>query len=92
MILSPNPAMGFKGGWLAGGEYYPGVKDVGSNSYSWKIKKAGSISLRLVPEMCTARNKKGRLICCSYDCGKTSIIKLPGKHEIKMEFKPACVK
>lgn len=92
VILSPNPAMGFKGGWLAGGEYYPGVKDVGSNSYSWKIKKAGSISLRLVPEMCTARNKKGRLICCSYDCGKTSIIKLPGKHEIKMEFKPACVK
>ncbi len=94
VVLAPNAEMGFKGGWVSGGRYFPGVRDVGSNSWSWKIKKAGTISLRVLPEMCTAsRRKDGSIGCCSYGCGsKTSVIKLPGRQEIKVEFKPACPK
>jgi hypothetical protein len=91
VTLAPNPAMGFKGGWVAGGRYFPGVTDKGTNSHSWKLKKAGSISLTITPEVCQAISGKGRMRCCSYGCGgKTSYIQLPGKHQVKVEFKPAC--
>ncbi|MFH2127198.1 MAG: hypothetical protein ABIK12_11815, partial [Pseudomonadota bacterium] len=33
--LSSPPEVGLKG-WVAGGTYYPGVRDYGENSYSWK--------------------------------------------------------
>jgi hypothetical protein len=90
-VLSSPPQVGLKG-WVSGGTYYPGVRDYGENSYSWKVKAGGPVTISVKPEACsysqwTYRGKKIRGCACLHG---TNLGYKPLSHnyKLKVEFKP----
>lgn len=83
---------GFKNAWVAGGRYFPGVTNKGSNSYSWKVKQAGVVTISVRPENCPAgydrKSKKVRCVC--YGSKHKGYLNLPTHYELKVKFMPAC--
>lgn len=87
-VLSSNVVKG----WVAGGMYYPGVRDYDENSYSWKVKGAGKVAITVKPEMCSAYKwrSKGKVHkgCGCYMSHKIGYKALGSNYKLKVEFKP----
>jgi hypothetical protein len=87
LLRSDKTVMG--NGWVAGGEFYPGVRDYGENSYSFRVKGPGAISLRFVPESCSIRIREGEVTCWTLSSTKVPGIKLlPVQYDVDLEFDP----
>lgn len=89
-----SPDGAFKKGHMRGGEFYPGVRDVGSNTGYLKVAKAGGLRLKFKGESCyrSGKDYKGKPVCyqCCEAYGKYGLIMLPTKFKIKVEFQPVC--
>lgn len=89
--LSSPPEVGLKG-WVAGGQYYPGVRDYDENSYSWKVKAGGPVTISVHPEVCAYYqwSYKGKKIRgCNCYAGKDLGYKtMSHAYKLKVEFKP----
>ncbi len=79
-------------GWVAGGMYYPGVRDYDENSYSWKVKGAGKVSILVKPEMCSVykwtSQGKDYKDCGCYGGKRVGYKALGSNYKLKVEFKP----
>jgi hypothetical protein len=87
VLSSPQGAVK-DGSWVGGGSFYPGVRDYGTNSYSWEVKNAGDIHFRYVPERCHLQKSKGEPHCYNYGTEIPGIKLLNTSYEMKVEFKP----
>jgi len=90
-VLSSPPEVGLKG-WVAGGRYYPGVRDYDENSYSWKVKAGGPVTISVHPEACSYRQWRAmgkEFRDCGCYVGKDLGYKaLSHAYKLKVEFKP----
>lgn len=94
-VLSAAPETGLNGSWVAGGQYFPGVRDADENSYSWKVKAAGRVSIAVLPEHCMVYqwSLQGKdVIGCNCDLApygkKLGYRALGHAYQLKVEFKP----
>jgi hypothetical protein len=74
-------------GWVRGGLYFPGVRDYDEGSYSWKVKGAGPVTIRVFGENCYARKAKPDKCWC-HTGGRQGTLWLPTRYKLKAEFKP----
>ncbi|MCF8117422.1 MAG: hypothetical protein K9K33_13565 [Desulfarculaceae bacterium] len=85
-----------KSGKMHAGKFYPGVVDVGKNTASIRMSKAGSLQIKVWGESCYRAKKdhKGRPVCyqCCSGYGEYGTITLPVTIGVKMKFKPECPK
>lgn len=90
--LASPPEVGLKG-WVAGGRYYPGVRDYDENSYSWKVKAGGPVTISVRPEVCSyykwrVMGKDYKGCNCYMSGGSLGYKALNHSYKLKVEFKP----
>ena len=92
VVLEKSDEMGFAGGKLSAGGYFPGVVNKGKGTKSWQIKRSGTITMRLFPESGKGKSVKGTLKCWSFygNCSGCTRFALPGRVELTVSFKRAC--
>lgn len=94
-VLSAAPETGLNGRWVAGGEYFPGVRDADENSYTWSVKAGGRVGISVLPEQCKVYRWKVRgkdTVGCNCNLEpyekKLGYKALGHAYQLKVEFKP----